>query len=54
MLWLSVVPAGVIWNHSLEHGSSEEQKEPNTFIGLFKLVMVCLGQCSILKNIYQG
>lgn len=54
MLWLSMVPAGVIWNHNLEHGSSEEQKEPNILIGLFKLVMVWLGQCPVPKNIYQG
>lgn len=43
-----------LWHHNLEHLSSEEQKEPNTFIDLFKLMLVLLGQCPTPKNIYQG
>lgn len=43
-----------LWDHSLEHLSSEEQKECNTFIDLFKLMLVLLGQCPSPKNIYQG
>lgn len=43
-----------LWHHNLEHMSSEEQKEPNTFIDMFKLVLVLLGQYPTPKNIYQG